>query len=90
MKSLGFKKLNLPRAVVVVKWSACSPSTPTIHVCFPPKRLQFFLKILCLKRANINIKEAGVGPFKKTCQALFLTKDCIKVFWPSSDQKSSA
>ena len=29
------KSLYLNRAVVVVKWSACSPSTPTIRVRIP-------------------------------------------------------
>ena len=53
------------RIVVVVKWSACSPSTPKIRVCIPLKPTVFSV-ILCLKRTKINKKEAGVGPpFKK-------------------------
>ena len=46
------------RAVVVVKWSACSPSTPAIRVQIPLKSTVFSV-ILCLKRTKINIKEVG-------------------------------
>ena len=49
-------------AVAVVKWSACSPSTPTIRVRIPLTPTVFLYK-LCLKRTKINKKEAGVGPF---------------------------
>ena len=52
------------RIVVVVKWSACSPSTPKIRVCIPLKPTVFSV-ILCLKRTKINKKEAGVGPLLK-------------------------
>ena len=47
-------------AVVVVKWSACSPSLPTIRVRIPLKPTIFSVK-LCLKRTKINKKEAGEG-----------------------------
>ena len=51
---------------VVVKWSACSPSTPTIRVQIPLKPTIFSV-ILYLKRTKINKKESGVGPLiKKT------------------------
>ena len=57
--------ITRPWAVVVVMWSASSPSSPTIRVriLLKPK---FFSMILCLKRTKINKKEAGVGPIKKT------------------------
>ena len=55
-------------AVVVVKWSACSPSTlrlrSTIRVRIPLTTIVFLLN-LCLKRTKINKIEAGVGPFFK-------------------------
>ena len=42
-------------AVVVVEWSACSPSTPTIQV-------QITLKsILCCEKAKIGKKRSGLG-----------------------------
>ena len=51
-------------AVVVVKWSARSPSTPTIRVRIPLTPTVFLYK-LCLKKMKINKKKAGVGPFLK-------------------------
>ena len=48
--------------VVVVKWSACSPSTPTIRVQIPLKHTVFSAQFV-VKRTKINKKEAGVGPF---------------------------
>ena len=56
--SLSLSKKNLICAVVVVKWSARSPSTPTIRV----RILQFFCTILFEKNENKQ-KEAGFGPF---------------------------
>ena len=56
--------------VVVVKWSACMLSTPTIWVQILLKPTQsFFCENLCWKRTKINEKQAGVGTFfkKKTC-----------------------
>ena len=62
-----YRKLrNIKRAVVVVKRSACMPSTPTIQIQIL-RRLQFFCKKSYLKRVKINKKEAGVGPYKKVC-----------------------
>ena len=46
---------------VVVNWSACSPSTPTIRVQIPLKSTVLFCK-LC-GRAKIIEKEVGDGPF---------------------------
>ena len=37
------------RALVVVKWSACSPSTPMIRIWIPPKPTVFFCKICVWK-----------------------------------------
>ena len=39
--------------VVVVKWSVCSPSTPTIRVRIPAEVYKFSVKVL-LKRTKIN------------------------------------
>ena len=47
-------------AVVVVKWSACSPSTPTIRVRILQKSTGFCT--ICVRKER---KEAGVGPFKQ-------------------------
>ena len=47
--------------VVVVKWSACSPSTLTIQVRIPLKT-KVFLN-LCLKRTKKNKREAGLARF---------------------------
>ena len=51
------------RAVVVVKWSACSPSTPTIRVRIPQKPSVFSVKCVLEKNKNKQ-KESGVGPLK--------------------------
>ena len=51
-------------AVVVVKWSAFLPSTPTIRVRIPLKSTVFSV-ILCLKRTKINKKRPGLAHFKK-------------------------
>ena len=54
------QKFGRSWAVMVAKWSACSPSTPTIRIRIPKK-----LKKFCLKRTKIRKKEAGVGTLKK-------------------------
>ena len=46
-------KNELARAVVVVKWSACLTSTPTIRVRIPMKPKVFSVN-LCLKRMKIR------------------------------------
>ena len=51
-------------AVLVVKWSACSTSTPTIRVRIPLMS-RVFLYNFCLKRMDINKKEARVGLYKR-------------------------
>ena len=48
--------------VVVVKWSACSPSYPTIWVQIPLKHTVFPLKFVLEKYENKQ-KESSVGPF---------------------------
>ena len=50
-------------AVVVVKWSACSPSTPTIRVRISLKPTVFPVKFVFEKKENKQ-KDAGVGPLK--------------------------
>ena len=48
-------------AVVVVKWSACLPSTSTIDVQIPLKLTIFSIKFVFEKSANKQ-KEAENGP----------------------------
>ena len=50
--------------VVVVKWSAFSPSTPAIRVQILLKSTVFSVK-LCLKRMKINKKRPMLCPFNK-------------------------
>ena len=50
--------------VVVVKWSACSPSTLTIRVWILLKPTVCFLKNLCLKRTKINKERPGLVHLK--------------------------
>ena len=49
------------RAGVVVLWSVCSPSTPTITVRIHLKSQVFFRKLL--EKIKNEQKEAGDGPF---------------------------
>ena len=49
-----------PWAVLVVKWSVFSPSTPTIRVRIPLKST-VFCYLSCLKITKVK-KEAGDGP----------------------------
>ena len=49
-----------------VRWSACSPSTPTIRVRIQLKST-FFCKIVVEKNKNKQ-KDPGVGPFKTNVQ----------------------
>ena len=55
---------NYRRDVVVVKWTACSHSTPTIRVRIPLKPKVFSVKFVLEMNEN-NQKEACVGPFLK-------------------------
>ena len=55
--------------MVVVKWSVCSPSTPSIRVRIPLKPTVLSVK-LCLKRTKINKKEAGAHLKKKLIKHL--------------------
>ena len=57
-------KINYHRVVVVVKWSACLPSTPKIRVRIPLKPIVFSV-MLCLKRTKINKKRPGLAHFQK-------------------------
>ena len=57
-------KKDYTGAVVVVKWSACSPSFPTIRVRILLMSTEFSVNFVFDKNKNIQ-KEAGVGPFKK-------------------------
>ena len=50
--------------MVVGKWSAYSPSTPSIIVQILPKFTYFSAK-KCFKSTKINKKELGIGPKKK-------------------------
>ena len=50
--------------MVVVKRSACSPSTPTIRAQIPLKPIVFSVNFVFEKNENKQ-KEAAVGPFKK-------------------------
>ena len=50
---------TLSRAVVVVKWSACFPSTPTIRVRFPLTLIVFSV----FEKNENKQKETWVGPF---------------------------
>ena len=50
--------------MVVVKWSACLPSTPTIRVQILLKPTAISVKFVFEKNKN-KLKEAGVGPFFK-------------------------
>ena len=56
--------LKSPWDVVVVKWSACSPYTPTIRVRIPLKAV--FLNNLWLKWTLINKKRLGLTHWKKS------------------------
>ena len=49
---------------VVVKWSACLPSTPTIRVRIPLKPSVFSVKFM-FEKNEIKHKEARIGPFLK-------------------------
>ena len=60
---------NIFKAVVVVKWSVCLPSTPA-------EAYSFFCNIVFEKKESKQ-KEAGVGPLlKKTFSRHMLAPDC--------------
>ena len=54
-----FTNIGDSRAVVVVKWSACSPTTLSIRIRIPLK----FNSVNCLKKNGNKQKEVGDGPF---------------------------
>ena len=56
---------------MVVKWSACSPSTQTNQVRIPMMST-VFCSISCLERTEIYEKEPGDGPFKKISRLIML------------------
>ena len=57
-------KIYVRWAVVVVKWSACLPSTPTIRVQIPLKSTVFTVKFVFEMNENKQ-KEAGGGQLTK-------------------------
>ena len=61
--------------MVVVKWLACSPSTPTIPVWIT---LNFFCKIVFEK--NENIKRSGLAHLLKNIDFILLIKIKIKFY----------
>ena len=69
--------IRLPSwAVVVVKWSACSPSTPTFQVRIPLKPTVISIK-LCVEKNKNKQKEAGFGPLlDKTALSWFMPFMC--------------
>ena len=74
---MGHKNFPTKRAEVVVKWSACSPCTPTI----PVKILlgsTIFCKIVIEKNKN-NQKEAAVCLFKNKHKNF---RKQNRIFWP--------
>ena len=58
-------------AMVVYKWSACLPITPTIRVRIPPKANFFSVKVVFEKNENKQ-KEDVFGPFFKKLLWQFL------------------
>ena len=54
--------IAMQSAVVVVKWSACMPSTLAIQVPIPLKTTVFSVKFV-FENIEIKQKEAGVGSF---------------------------
>ena len=67
---------------MVVKWSACYPSTLTIRVRIPMKPKVFLVKFVFVKNKNKQ-KQAGVGPFIYvkliSKPRLPLSNDCTQV-----------
>ena len=53
--------------MVVIEWSTCSPSTPTISVRFSLNVCNLLCKVAIEKK-----EEARVGPFKNTEKKVFL------------------
>ena len=54
------KRIIYFRAVVVVKWSVCSPSTPTIQVQIPLKATVLSVKFVFVNN-KINKKRSGLA-----------------------------
>ena len=73
-------------AVVVVKWSVCSPSIPTIRVRMNYLMNTTVLSVKCVLKKNKNKrKEACVGPFLKStsqkCVVLQTKSSYFGIFW---------
>ena len=64
-----YKMSNLARAVVVVKWSACSPPTLMSRVLIPRKSTVFSVKFV-FERTKINEKEAHFKNVQSKCLAI--------------------
>ena len=73
---------------MVVKWAACSPSTPTIWVRYT---LKCTFCIIVVEKNNKIQKEAIVGPFKKTIFSSHLSDQialtCELQKWKHSQHK---
>ena len=54
------KRIIYFRAVVMVKWSVCSPSTPTIQVQIPLKATLLSVKFVFVNN-KINKKRSGLA-----------------------------
>ena len=66
--------------MVVVKWSACSPSTKTIQV-WTPLKPTFFCKN-CLEKTKINKKRPGLALFKKHLPSEYANSSTLGLVWP--------
>ena len=68
--TIGTKKQTVPnnqlRAMMVVKWSACSPSTLTIRVRIPLTSAVFSVKSVFEKNENKQNRQ-GLAHFLKIC-----------------------
>ena len=73
-------------AVVVVKWSACLPYSPTIQVQILLKPTNSFSEKLCLKMAKINTKRQGLAHFQNQNKGAlrsrnFFENDILNLSW---------
>ena len=67
---------------MVVKWSACSPSIPTIRVRILLKQTVFFCKICVWKRTKINKKRSELSHFfKKVTYSINICTNWIILIW---------
>ena len=71
-------------AVVVVKWSACPPSTPTIRVRIPLKST-IFCKIVVEKNNNKQKKRNGLANLKNLLPSSVTLLKRVKIFHFSTE-----